>query len=256
MPSFKHQFQQDKEKLRELYINRGLSLREIGQIYNINKETLRFYLQELFPNIPPSPTRRKILGNEQKIIKHYKEGKSTRYIAKEVGVCHRTIQLFLRKHGVKLRKNWEWSIKWSKWVRQDNSGHRERRRIHEFYKHTCEKCGQIQDPWSEKYNMKIHHKWKQKVTVHLLCENCHKKETYVEKHAKQKWGEYVQEYGASRGTQALRRRVHEYYDFTCQKCGLKGNHHNKNYEMHIHHIWENPIEEMLLCPKCHKEIHK
>lgn len=250
----KTMFFDDEEKLKELYIGKGLSLREIGQIYKINRETTRTYLQELFSDTSHSPAQRRILGNEQEIIKHYKEGKSTRHIADKVGVGHRTIQLFLKTHEVKLRKKWEGSIKWSEWVRQDKAG-REQRRIHEFYNHTCEKCGLIQDPWSENYNMKIHHNWGQQVTAHLLCENCHKKETYVENHAELKWGEYVQA-SPSRGTQALKRRVHEYHDHTCQKCGLKGNYLNENYEMHIHHIWENPIIETLLCPERHNKVHK
>ena len=51
------------------------------------------------------------------------------------------------------------------------------------------------------------------------------------------------------------KRINEYYNHTCQICGLKQNPYDPNYSMKRHHQWGEKVTIILLCKKCHTKTH-
>lgn len=96
------------EILRRLYIDDGLSTRQIAQILGVTNSTVSKWCRER--GIPTRPFRytSKIPEDEQRaIVEQYLSGMSAEEIARVTGYTGQTVQNIVRRHGYTLRHGWE-----------------------------------------------------------------------------------------------------------------------------------------------------
>ena len=233
----------NKEKIIKQY-KEGLTAAKIAEQYQrVNKITVLKYLKKWDVPIKHTQSLRRYIEQNHKneLIDLYKSGKNIRQIADMYPtIAHSTIHYYLSKWSVEMRASNDARRIWSDWCW---TTHREVKRINEFYDHTCQICGLKQNPYDPDYSMKRHHQWGQKVTVILICKKCHTK-THTNNENDGEWSNWVRE--NPRPTQ----KVKEHYNRICQICG------KTNTKLVIHHIWQNPVIELAVCLKCHKQIHK
>lgn len=259
-------FQHKRKKLETLYIDEAKSCVKIADMMGCSRELATKYLNQLFPNTERYSAGRVAEANKDTIIELYENNKKAKEIAEHFNkLSEKSVLKYLKKWGIEVRTAQDYTRIWSDWTRESN---KVRRRVNDFYNHTCNICGEKQDPYSPNYNMQLHHTWGDKVKVFLLCRKCHVKKHWSEngdlknqEHnykgqfigSLAKWSDFVKN---KDGVNVVYKRVYEFYEHTCQKCGTKKDPNSNTYDLETHHKWENPVIETLLCKKCHKETHK
>ncbi len=98
----------DANKLKKLFYD-GISINEIGRILDISPKAVKRYVDENSLKRTKSMFSREQYDdeNDKKIVKLYKEGKSTTEIGKIFGLTHRTVCMHLSHCGVNRRQNSE-----------------------------------------------------------------------------------------------------------------------------------------------------
>jgi len=220
----------NKQHIIQLY-QTGKNVTEIIQIYpKISKKTLYRYLTKWNISIRNHTHYQEYMeNNKQKIIKQYKEGLTAPEIAEQhQRVDKKTILRYLKKWGV--------SIKTTKSVRRkiEKNHKKEIIELYKSGKNIREITTQYPDiPQSSTYHYLS--QW----DVKMRASNDDRRV----------WSDWC--WINNREV----RRINEYYNHTCQFCGLKQNPYDKKYSMKRHHQWEKHVTVILLCKKCHDEYH-
>lgn len=99
----------NSETLRELYIDKGLSLREVADELGCSKRTVQRWMDN--HGIPTDPSTHDQTGpwrDRETMVELYKErGLSIQQVADELGTAQGTIQSWLDKHDIETRESYK-----------------------------------------------------------------------------------------------------------------------------------------------------
>lgn len=84
----------------------GKTTRELGEMFEVSKNTISRLLKEQGVEITRSKTQAKL--NAKKVISMYEDGLTSTQIAKQLGVGAQTILRCLKDHGVKIKSRWDY----------------------------------------------------------------------------------------------------------------------------------------------------
>ena len=224
------QAQNNKETIIQLY-QTGTDVTEINKQYpQISKRTLFRYLTKWNIQRTHKNHDKEIMeNNKQKTIKQYEEGLTAVEIAEQYQrVSKETILKYLKKWGIPIKRT-------KPLRRYTEQNHKNE--IIELYK-SGKTIRQIADMYPTIAHSTMHHflsKWKVEMRT---------------------WNDYHRIWSDWCWTTHREvKRINEFYDHTCQICGLKQNPYESDYSMKRHHQWGQMVTVILICKKCHTKTH-
>ena len=221
------QAQNNKETIIQLY-QTGTDVTEINKLYpQISKRTLYRYLEKW--GIQIRNPKYFMESTKEKTIKQYEEGLTASEIAEQYQRVNKATVL-------KYLKKWDIPIKRTKPLRRYTEQNH-KNEIIELYK-SGKNIRQIADMYPTIAHSTMHHflsKW----DVEMRASN----------DTRRIWSDWCWI------TQRDVRRINEFYDHTCQICGLKQDPYDPNYSMKRHHQWDQKVTVILICKKCHDKKH-
>jgi len=221
---------ENKDHIIQLYQS-GKTASEINKLYpKISIKTLIRYLTKWGIPIRNKKHNHTVMeNNKQKIIKQYKEGLTAPEIAEQY-------QRVNKKTIIKHLKKWGIPIKTTKGIRRKTEQNH-KKEIIDLYK-SGKTIRQIADLYPDIADSTMHY---------FLSQWSVEMRTWNDYH--RIWSDWCWI------THREVRRINEYYNHTCQTCGLKQNPDTPGYSMKRHHQWGEKVTVILLCKKCHKKTH-